>query len=353
MLTNGNVQHVVKHSMSYGFALSQPFSLYVDAYPMLQNEVLNQSESLVYGQHNEAVRVLQHKLNELNYYDDTIDGDFGVLTEYALKKFQLEHNLTTDGQANQETLDTIKRIEREKYLKPLKSISQTYNPGDTGEDIEIIQTALNYFGYYTAEIDGIYGPITDRALKQFQKDHGIEVEDEVNQKTINAIYEAEPEVEQVQEETAQPETNKAEEKENNAQKSESKQIKKLQAQSGYDVSQLISTAKQYAGTPYVWGGESPSGFDCSGYIQYVFSSVGIIVPRTVSDIWNMARPVDTLSVGDLVFYETYKAGPSHMGIYLGNGQFIHAGNNGVEISDMSINYWQQRYLGAKRIIVQQ
>ncbi|WP_407272778.1 NlpC/P60 family protein [Radiobacillus sp. PE A8.2] len=364
MLTNGNVQQVVKHSMAYGFVLSQPFAYYVDAYPIIQNEVLTEAKTLYYGQHNEAVRVLQHKLNQLSYYDKEADGEFGVLTEYALKKFQKDNNLSTTGRGDMQTIDTLVRIERQKYMEPLKSISTTYHPGDTGEDIKTIQNALYYFGYYSDKIDGIYGPNTDKALKAFHLDHGIEVKEQVSEKTINAIYEAEapeepeesesPEVtEETPESTEQQEENSGETEtpapENNA----PKQVKKDDTKQSIDTSALISTAKQYIGTPYVWGGAAPGGFDCSGLIQYVFEQLGYNMPRTVTDFWNQTAPVEKLSVGDLVFFETYKAGPSHMGIYIGNGQFINANSgHGVRVDDMNIDYWKQRYLGAKRVVIQ-
>ncbi|UFU01254.1 NlpC/P60 family protein [Radiobacillus kanasensis] len=336
MLHTGNVQQVVKHSMAYGFLLSQPFSFYVDAYPVLQNEILTESQNLKYGQHNESVLVLQYKLSQLNYFKQPVDGEFGVRTEYALKSFQKDHQLTANGVANQKTISTLVRIEREQYLRPLKSIEEDYYPGEQGDDIEKIQKALQYFGYYKGELDGIYGPLTDKALINFQQDQGLEVKQSINEKTVNQIYEAEP-----AETVAAPSPD-------TEQESEPKPVKKETA--SYSVSGLIATAKSFIGTPYVWGGESPGGFDCSGFIQYVYQAHGIKLGRTVSDIWNGTKPVSTLSVGDFVFYETYKAGPSHMGIYLGNNQFIHAGeSNGVEVSDMGISYWQQRYIGAKRV----
>lgn len=342
MLTNGNVQHVVKHSMAYGFVLSQPFSFYVDAYPMLQNEVMAESGTLEYGHHTEAVRVLQHKLTELSYYDNSIDGEFGVLTEHALKKFQHEQNITVNGKANKKTKEKLIEIQREKYLNPLKSIDQVYHPGDTGDDIETIQKALHFFGYYKETIDGIYGPLTDQALKTFQQDHGLEITQEVNEKTINAIYSAE-----------QDNSNVSQTEKTETETSDAKEIKKTPEQQTYNTSRLINNAKKQIGTPYVWGGESPGGFDCSGFIQYVFKTLDVHLPRTVSDIWNMTKPVEQLSIGDFVFYETYRSGPSHMGIYLGDGKFIHAGeSNGVEVSNMNISYWKERYLGAKRVVIQ-
>jgi cell wall-associated NlpC family hydrolase len=95
---------------------------------------------------------------------------------------------------------------------------------------------------------------------------------------------------------------------------------------------------------------SPKGFDCSGYINYVFNkSAGKKLPRTVGDIYKQGVKVSSPQAGDLVFFETYKPGASHAGIYLGNNQFIHSSSSkGVSITSMNNSYWSERYLGAKR-----
>ncbi|PLS07249.1 C40 family peptidase [Neobacillus cucumis] len=113
---------------------------------------------------------------------------------------------------------------------------------------------------------------------------------------------------------------------------------------------VINEAKKYIGTPYLWGGNSPAGFDCSGYTSYVFAKVGITIPRTAATQWSGLKPVSAPNPGDLVFFETYAPGPSHVGIYLGNNQFIQAGSNGVSIADMTNTYWKPRYLGARTAI---
>ncbi|MDC3412987.1 NlpC/P60 family protein [Aquibacillus sp. 3ASR75-11] len=343
MLTNGSVQNVVKHSMAYGFVLSQPFSFYVDSYPVLQNEILTESRTLYYGENNEAVRVLQNKLNELSYFDSNVDGDFGVLTEYALKKFQRDQELESNGQADRKTVQALITMERKKYMEPLKSIDKTMYQGQQGKEVEIVQASLSYFGYYQSEIDGIYGPLTAKALKSFQQDYNLEITNEINEKTANKIYAADASTKQEEDHEHNVNvTNKA-----------PKEVKKVTNQSGYQVDQLIADAKKFIGTPYLWGGETPNGFDCSGYLQYVFQLQNVQIPRTTSEQWNFGTTVQKPSVGDIVFFETYKPGPSHNGIYVGNGKFIHSGaSRGVEISDMNNSYWSQRYLGAKRVSTQ-
>ncbi|NSL51017.1 C40 family peptidase [Calidifontibacillus erzurumensis] len=113
---------------------------------------------------------------------------------------------------------------------------------------------------------------------------------------------------------------------------------------------IISHALSLIGTPYMWGGSTPNGFDCSGFIKYVFAKTGVYTPRTISEIWNYSSDVPNPSIGDLVFFETYKPGPSHAGIYLGNGNFIHAGSSsGVKISNLNSKYWKSKYIGSKRI----
>ena len=120
-----------------------------------------------------------------------------------------------------------------------------------------------------------------------------------------------------------------------------------------DVSKIVATAKSFIGTPYVWGGMTPAGFDCSGFVQYVFAANGVQLKRTSAQQYSMGKWVDRskLQVGDLVFFNTSGKGVSHCGIYLGSDQFIHCSSSkGVTISTLSSSYWSGRYLGAKRVL---
>lgn len=363
-MINGTVEHVVKNSLLYSYVLAQPFVAYVEASPAIQNKVLLESEQLQYGQHGESVRVLQQKLNKLSYYDDEVDGDYGLLTEHALKKFQEDNSVIIDGQADKETLYALVNVELKQYLDTIDKLSETIYPGMHSEDVKIVQKALEYFGYYEGEIDGIYGPLTTKALEITEEEHDIELTKEITQEDLDALYgtavieDKEDEVEEMKQETETieevEEVNENEvdndvEEEGEETKTEEKEIKKAEVK-GANGNNVVQDARSLIGTPYEWGGDSPSGFDCSGFIQYIFQQQDITLPRTVSETWNFAQSVDRPSVGDLVFFETYQPGPSHMGVYIGDGKFIHAGStNGVEISELGSSYWESKYIGAKRI----
>jgi cell wall-associated NlpC family hydrolase len=112
---------------------------------------------------------------------------------------------------------------------------------------------------------------------------------------------------------------------------------------------VVGVAMQYLGVPYVYGGASPSGFDCSGLIMYAYAQVGVSLPHHAASQYGMGSPVsrDQLAAGDLVFFN----GLGHAGIYIGGGQFIHAPHTGdvVKISSLSDSWYASTYVGARRL----
>jgi cell wall-associated NlpC family hydrolase len=121
--------------------------------------------------------------------------------------------------------------------------------------------------------------------------------------------------------------------------------------SGYVVT---GTALALRGSRYRDGGTDPSGFDCSGFVWYVFGQHGIALPRTVSDQYQagMAVSADRLEPGDLVFFSTIAPGASHVGIAIGGDEFVHApsGHGEVRVERLSSSYWASRFIGARRVI---
>ncbi|WP_425060796.1 hypothetical protein SCACP_15460 [Sporomusa carbonis] len=197
--------------------------------------------------------------------------------------------------------------------------------GETGEAVYSLQTELKKYGFYQYGIDGKFGFYTKLAVIDFQQAVGIEADGVVGIGTWQALsnYAGNSEVSRSQ----------------------------LAQRTGQ---QIAGLAQEYLGVPYVWGGSSAAGFDCSGFTYYVYSRQGIFLPRVADDQYNFGRriPLADIQPGDLVFYSTYAPGPSHVGIYVGNGQFIHAssGAGQVTLTAMSKPYYQARFLGAFRVV---
>ncbi|MEF3302782.1 C40 family peptidase [Paenibacillus sp. GYB003] len=118
------------------------------------------------------------------------------------------------------------------------------------------------------------------------------------------------------------------------------------------VAELVTAkAKSMLGIRYVWGGTTPGGFDCSGFVGYLYGQYGIDLPRTALDMYDSAgQSVVGLQAGDLVFFKIGKS-TTHVGIYLGDGQFVSATTSaGTKIDSISSSYWGPKFIGAKRVL---
>jgi len=122
---------------------------------------------------------------------------------------------------------------------------------------------------------------------------------------------------------------------------------------GFDEYALVGTALSLRGTPYRNGGSDPSGFDCSGFTQWVFARYGIALPRDVRAQYRAGAsiPPEDLAPGDLVFFTTTDPDVSHVAIAIGGDQFIHAPSSTgvVRVEHLSGRYWAERYVGARRV----
>lgn len=196
--------------------------------------------------------------------------------------------------------------------------------GVSGDDVLKLQTKLHGLGYYRGSPDGNFGPGTCNAVINFQIDRGLEADGIAGLVTLQALQSSGSAI-------APPNRGSIEDR-------------KAQA--------VVSFARQFLGTPYVWGGSSPKGFDCSGFTCYVLSQYGISLPHAADEQFKTGVRVNQPRLGDLVFFTTYEAGPSHVGIYIGNDQFIHCSSATGEVclTSLSKPYYSARYLGACRVI---
>ena len=198
--------------------------------------------------------------------------------------------------------------------------SGAFRMGDQGSEVAEIQGYLIKLGY-DVMADGDFGPSTVDAVKSFQKSQGLNVNGTVDENTYRVLVGREmPEVSRGTSSMAR---------------------------------RLTSIAMQYIGTPYVFGGNSLYyGIDCSAYTQQIYAQVGISLPRTADYQYEVGTPISRseLLPGDEVFFTTYTYGASHCGIYLGDGNFIHASSSrGVTISSLNEHYYSTHYIGARRM----
>lgn len=206
------------------------------------------------------------------------------------------------------------------FAAPQFAFAADYTMGDWGPQVTEIQAKLQQHGYEISKVDGNFGSQTRAAVLAFQKDTGIEADGKVDKETFKKLL--------------------------------GKDMPALPARMTSKLGDMIGIAMRYRGVPYSFGGTTPYGFDCSGFTRYVFNQVGMSLPRMADEQYYAGTPIpkSQLAPGDLVFFETYEPGPSHVGIYIGNGQFIHASSSrGVTVSSIyDPYYWSPRYLGARR-----
>ncbi|SHI63823.1 C40 family peptidase [Propionispora hippei] len=195
--------------------------------------------------------------------------------------------------------------------------------GSSGNEVFMLQTRLREIGYYQDEADGAFGSGTRSAVINFQLDCGLAADGVVGAQTWQAL------------------------RDYRVNDTSRGQVDRRLGQ------RIAVYAQNFYGVPYVWAGRSPSGFDCSGFISYVFAQNGVSLPRMADEQYNVGMWVNRadLQPGDLVFFSTYEAGASHVGIYIGNGQFVHASSGAGQVVSTSLysQYYQARYLGARRV----
>ena len=203
-----------------------------------------------------------------------------------------------------------------------------------GTTVQEVQQQLANLGY-NISADGKFGPRTQKAIQAFQRENGLEIDGLVGPNTYAKLFGVEaPAAEEEPQETAVYD-------------------EEISRGSNLIARRIMSTALQYIGVPYVFGGTSPDyGFDCSGYVQYVYAMAGIDLPRTADVQYECGYEVskDQLIPGDLVFFETYEPGASHVGIYIGNGEFVDSTDGGVTVESLYSDYRMSCYYGARRVI---
>lgn len=301
--------------------------------------------------HND-VKTLQQNLTDLGYFKyDGLTTYYGDYTEEAIIAFQNSLELEPNGIFDSNTYETMRsimnttdemeteeviqsEIEEENNDDPDKYkliIDRSLKFGYSGLDVNALQEVLKALGYLKIEnTTNYFGKQTEEAVKKFQENLGLEVDGSAGPQTIDSLN-------------------------------------RLLIRKGLRISmpnrsnlgrqtlgdQIVSTAKKYIGVRYRGGGSTPNGFDCTGYTQYVYNQYNISLPRTTNEQAKIGTVLSKseLQVGDLVIFKnTYKSGPSHAGIYIGNGQFIHSSSSrGIRIDSLDDSYWVNKFHSGRKI----
>lgn len=248
---------------------------------------------LTQGSTGNEVKALQQKLIELKYLKGKADGVYGKKTAEAVKTYQKARGLEVDGIAGAVTQKTL-FADSTAYTGSSTISSGSLAKGSSGDEVKKLQSALIYLGYLAGGADGKFGDKTEAAVRLYQKTNGM---------TVDGI--------------AGPAT-----------------IKKINAEKQL-CENIVATTKAQLGIPYVYGGASTSGFDCSGLAMYVYGKYGFKMGHStgIQSRLGYAVPYSQIRPGDLVgFYSPC----GHVGIYIGDGKFIHAPQTGevVKITEL-------------------
>lgn len=233
-----------------------------------------------------------------------------------------------------------------------------FQAGDTGAPIRDVQRHLISAGYHVSA-DGAYGPATEAAVRRFQQRNGLDADGIVGPATYKALTGKDMPAHKIIVKHRSGHV-KGFDEDNFSSYSwhpDAKEKRSINWHTG-EISSgtakaVTEEARKYIGIPYRFGGADTAGFDCSGFIQYVFRKKGVALPRAADEQYGLGTKVSMKSLrpGDLVFFSTYEKGVSHSGIYMGGGSFISAtSSRGIAIADMTSGYWYDRYIGAKRVL---
>ena len=238
--------------------------------------------------------------------------------------------------------------------------SPTLSLNSRGADVLTLQKKLYMIGYNITEFDGVYGKETEKAVSAFQRDHKIKVTGIVTNVTWRALRKEKDKkgrvLPAIKVKPAASKTKKPKTFDKDFETTDSPTTSAPFGRSfitGDQADAIISTARNFMGVPYVFGGTTPKGFDCSGLLQYVFKMNGVSIPRLADEQYKLGKSakISQLTAGDLVFFTTYTSGVSHCGIYIGDGKFLHASSSrGVRIDSLDDSYWKPRFVGAKKVV---
>ena len=330
-----------------------------------------------------TVSQLQTRLMELGYLDsDEPSTVYNKATTVAVSLFQRTVEEPMDGVATSELQERLFSSEAKPYEIKL---------GDSGTDVESMQSRLNELGYYEGKINGYFGVATEDSLEAFQTKNKLDVDSVFNVSDRDLLYspEARPKIDPTPtpKPTAKPtpkptkkpsssssggsssggasssggssSSSGSDSSSNNDSSSDSSSGSDVSYSASYSADGLVSVATAMIGKPYSWSEESPSkGFDCSGLVYFSLRTCGVSVSRYSASgfssvgKWTEITSTGDLQKGDLVFFKNdSSSNVSHTGIYMGGGKFVHASSSAGKVitSSISTSYWTRNFVNGRRV----
>ena len=329
-----------------GGTVTAPADISKDQVTILPGEQPSSYPMIKYGAEGDAVERLQTRLKELGYFDGTVGGNFGTITRAAVMAFQAAANLTADGIVGGDTWAAL-------YASNAPAApSSTLKPGDKHDSVKAMQTRLIQLGYLTGSADGDFGDNTRAAVRAFQTAAKLTADGIAGPQTLSALYASSAPAAGA---TTAPSNPGA----TTAPSNPSGGVKDTDYETG---EKIVALAKQYLGCKYVYARENPPYFDCSGLTQYVYKQFGYNLKRTAylqgyDDTWPKIKSISDLQVGDLIYFNTNETDADlsdHAGIYIGDGNFIHASSSAgkVVISSLNSGYYREHFSWGRRVLNQ-
>jgi peptidoglycan hydrolase-like protein with peptidoglycan-binding domain len=280
-------------------------------------------DSLCLGMSGSKVEEIQKRLKDLGLYTETkVTGYFGPATEEAVKAFQEASGIPVDGIVGKKTKAAM--------FAPFKSTTMV--PGMKGDNVTSLQNRLSILGYYEGPITGLYGQLTQQAVKYFQQLNGLKQDGVCGKTTYSAVFSKSAKTEKDARRAPAP----------TPKPSPTYTDAPGQSAHGQEMGQaVVAFAKLQLGKKYVYGTEGPNTFDCSGLTWYVYKHFGVTIPRgsTAQGNTNYGIKITSKSKflpGDLVFFHGRNGVIGHAAIYVGNMSIIEAPYSGATVRIRSI-----------------
>ncbi|WP_077612738.1 C40 family peptidase [Clostridium sp. Marseille-P2415] len=278
---------------------------------------------LAYGEKSDVVLSCQQRLKELGYLTTTPDGAYGDDTVTAVKQFQSRNDLVVDGYLGPSTRLALTSAEAQPNGLML---------GEQGESVTRIQQLLNKYGYLaSSNVTGYYGEVTEKAVKAFQSNNGLNADGSVGQQTMNKLTGSGV-------------------KTAGSSGSSGGSGKGGTVKGGSGVSGLLSIARSKLGRPYVWGAKGPNSFDCSGFIYWSLNQAGVRQSYLTSSGWrNVGKYTKITSFGSLQAGDIVVVS-GHVGIAAGGGKVIDASSSNGRVVERSLSsWWKNNFICGWRI----